>query len=411
MDSTQGMAHRYRWVIMGVLWATYIVVFMHRLSVGPLAPVLKEDLNLTSTQVGSLMSAAAFGYMLSILPGGWATDRLGVRRLLAIGALAGGVFMLGMFFVQSYYAALIIMAVSGFGTGCLLPSTTKGVVEWFPVNERATVMGLKQTSVNIAGIATSVMLPAVALAVGWRFGFIFLGALAICIGIFSLILYKEPPATAKSSAVEGVSVVNVFPSDKGQSMRDLLRSKDIWLISFAGLALAAVEFGLIAHLVLYLTEALCVPVVTAGIILAVTQAGGIFGKPGAGFISDKLFGGRRRSVLSLWGGIAGIICILIAFWGEVLSWALYPLLFILGATAIGWGGVYLTLVAELAGVHLTGRATAITGFAVVIGVMIGPMLFGYFVDKFHSYQLAWLSLGIWAAVFVAILFFVREGKK
>ena len=51
---------RYRWIILGVCWLAYIVAFLQRLSIGPLAPFLKEDLVLTNAQIGSLVSAAAF---------------------------------------------------------------------------------------------------------------------------------------------------------------------------------------------------------------------------------------------------------------------------------------------------------------------------------------------------------------
>ena len=61
MDQTPQITYRYRWVILGVLWITYIVVFLNRLSVGPLAPFLKEDLGINSTQIGLIMSAASLG--------------------------------------------------------------------------------------------------------------------------------------------------------------------------------------------------------------------------------------------------------------------------------------------------------------------------------------------------------------
>ncbi len=57
MGQTTEIAYRYRWVILGVLWITYIVVFLNRLSVGPLAPFLKEDLAINSTQIGLIMAA------------------------------------------------------------------------------------------------------------------------------------------------------------------------------------------------------------------------------------------------------------------------------------------------------------------------------------------------------------------
>ena len=42
------------------------------------------------------------------------------------------------------------MFATGMGCGFLMPSTTSGVVVWFPAKERATVLGLKQTAVNMA---------------------------------------------------------------------------------------------------------------------------------------------------------------------------------------------------------------------------------------------------------------------
>ena len=411
MTETKGMAHRYRWVIMGVLWTAYLVVFMHRLSIGPLAPFLKEEMDLTSAQIGALMSAASFGYMFSIIPAGWAVDRIGIRWLLLIGEVVGGIFMLGIFLVPSYEIALVIMAMSGLGCGCLMPSTTKGVMVWFPVKERATVMGFKQTAVNVGGIITAVVLPVVALALGWRFGFLFLGILAIIIGILSFLLYKDPPVAAVSHSEDSAASTDVTVPARGQSLRELFKNRDIWLVALAGFALTVVEFAVIAHLVLYLTEALLFPVVTAGMILAVTQAGGVLGKPGSGFLSDRFFGSSRRKVFILWSGITCAMCILITLGGTSLSWALYPILFVLGVAAIGWGGIYLTLIAELAGMELTGRATGITGVFIMAGSILGPILFGYLVDTSGSYQLAWLSGAVFAAICTVVLFFVREERR
>lgn len=403
-------AYRYRWVIIGVLWTAYIVVFMYRLSIGPLAPFIKEEMGLSSAQIGALMSAASFGHMLSIIPAGWAVDRMGIRRLLVIGEVVGGIFMLVMFLSPSYGTALVIMTMAGLGCGCLMPSTTKGVMVWFPIRERATIMGFKQTGVNVGGVIAAAILPAVALAMGWRFGFLFLGILAIIIGISSFFLYKDPPLPVMPSVRSNAASADVT-SPVSQSFRQFLKAREIWLVAFASFAMCIVEFALIAHLVLYLTEALFFPVVTAGMVLAVTQVGGIFSKPGAGFISDRFFGSSRRKVFMLMGGITWATATLIAFRGASLGWVLYPVLFLLGTTAIGWGGVQLTLAAELAGTELAGRATSIVGVFTMAGSIVGPILFGRLVDISGSYQPAWLTAAIFAAISTAILFFVREERR
>ncbi|MFC2043789.1 MFS transporter [Chloroflexota bacterium] len=408
MLRTEGTASKYRWVILGVLWIAYIVVFLHRLSIGPLAPFLKEDLGISSAQVGALMSAAAFGYMFSCIPAGWATDKFGVRWLLVIGEFVGGVFIMMMMFVSSYIGALIIMAFAGFGCGCLMPGTTKGVLVWFPQKERATVMGIKQTAVNVGGIITALTLPSLAIALGWRFGFLFLGLVAIAIGTISFIFYKDPPVSAASSLestgeTRGPSTV--------QLLRELFKSRDIWLVYVYLFTLIIVEFALIAHLVLYLTEALFFPILAAGGILAMTEAAGVLGKPAGGIISDRLLGGSRRKVLLLWGGIASVMCFLLTVFGSDLSWGLYPILLALGVTVIGFGGVQLTLTAELAGKELAGIAAGMNGVAASLGIIVGPIVFGHIVDVTGSYQLAWFSCTVFAVISVLAVLFVREERK
>jgi len=404
MGQTTETTYRYRWVILGVLWITYIVVFLHRLSVGPLAPFLKEELNITSAQVGLVMSAAAFGYMLTLLPIGWVVDRIGARWPIAIGELIAGISMIALFFAPSYIWLLILMFATGLGCGFLMPSTTQGVIVWFPLRERATVMGLKQTAVNIGGIISAATLPAVALALGWRYGFLFLGIIAIIIGATAFILYKEPPRPTLSRSTGSAAPAMTVP------LLELLKNREIWLVTFCGLCLAWVELAMIAHLVLYLTEALLFSVVAAGGLLAMAEAAGAIARPGSGLLSDRVFGGNRKPVFILMAGIACIMCLLVSLFGSQLSWALYPVLFILGLGGIGFGGIYLTLISEFGGQYGAGKAAGLSGIGLLAGSMLGPVAFGHIVDISGSYGLAWLSLAFMAALCVLLLLFVRERK-
>lgn len=404
MEQTKETTYRYRWVILGVLWITYIVVFLNRLSVGPLAPFFKEDLGITSAQVGLIMSAASFGYMITLLPMGWVVDRIGARWPMVIGELIAGVAMITLFFAPSYIWLLVLMFATGMGCGFLMPSTTQGVVVWFPAKERATVMGLKQTAVNIGGIITAVTLPAVALALGWRYGFLFLGIVAIAIAVTALTLYKEPPRPSSSPAGSAASATTV-------PLVKLLKNRQIWLVAICGLCLAWVEFTIIAHLVLYLTEALFFPVVAAGGLLAMTEAAGAIARPGAGLLSDRVLGGRRKPVFLLMAGTTSAMLILLGLFGSSLSWALYPVLFLLGMGGIGFGGIFLTLMSEFGGRYGAGKAAGLGGTITMGGIILGPVVFGYIVDKSGSYELAWLSSAFVATLCVLLLFFVREEKK
>ena len=89
MVQAGGPPDRYRWVILWVLWITYIVVYLNRLSVGPLAPFFKEELDISSAQVGLVMSAASIGYMVTQFPVGWVVDKIGARWPMVVGELYG----------------------------------------------------------------------------------------------------------------------------------------------------------------------------------------------------------------------------------------------------------------------------------------------------------------------------------
>ncbi|MDD5038504.1 MAG: MFS transporter [Dehalococcoidales bacterium] len=398
---------RYRWTILGVLWLAYIVAFMQRLCIGPLAPFLKEGLSLTSAQVGLFMSASAFGYMLTLVPAGWFVDKIGVRWLLLIGEVIGGIFIALMFTVTTFTQGLIFMALAGAGMGCLMPSTTKAVLEWFPVRERATAMGVKQTAVNVGGIITAITLPAVAISYGWHYGFLGIGLIAVVIGIVSFVMYKRPPENVDIKTSKPVTSSGTKPS-----VLEAFKSRDIWLLIGANMCMMIVEFSAMAYFVLYLNEVLFIAVVTAGFFLAFLEAGGILGKPISGLISDRLFRGNRKKVYMLLCSIAffvGIVFLILK--PGIPSWLIILISLVFGFGAMSWGGLSLTLVGEFAGKELAGT---VTGMATVFGMlanMAGPPIFGYIVDTTGSYKMAWLLLAIMALLATVLLFFVREERR
>ncbi len=408
MIQDKQVAHGYRWVALVAVWLAFTMLWVQRLSIPPLAPFLRDDLSLSHAQVGLFMTAASVGAWITLLPSGWLTDRIGVRPLLLVGQVLGGISLLAMSRINSYLAGLIFMGMVGFFCGALTPATTKGVMNWFPAKERATVMGFKQTGINIGGMLMAATLPALALAAGWRPAFLVVGAIAITFGIVSFVLYKEPPKQANASNPASSSHRATLTWTGAREMLN----RDMLFLSFGCLLLALVEFGVMTHLVIYLTEAVLLPVVAAGLCLAAVEAGGVFGKPLNGFLSDFVLHGQRRSVLILLAAIACIISVVVAFAGQTLSlWVLVPMLAVLGFAAMGWGGLWLTLVGEFSGVQRTGTATGLSTAIVVGGSMGGPPIFGLIVDLTSSYQLAWLFLAVAAAISLVLFALMSEKRK
>ena len=194
-------ASRRRFLILGVVFLSYLLVFLARLSVGPLAPFLKDAFDLSSAEVGGLMSATAITYAPTLVVAGWLVDRVGVRRMLVAGTLVASLCIIVMFWASSYPALLVLLALSSLGAGCIYPSAVRAVVLWFPVTERATAIGVNQMAINVSGIIAALTLPAIAMRFGWEYGFLAVGIVGL--GVTALVAagYRSPaPARARRSS-------------------------------------------------------------------------------------------------------------------------------------------------------------------------------------------------------------------
>jgi sugar phosphate permease len=352
-----------------------------------------------------VLSVAAFGYLLTQIPIGWVADKIGARLPIAIGEIIAGCAMIGLYFVHSYSLFMAFILLTGMGCGFLAPSTTQAVIIWFPLKERATVMGFKQTAVNIGGIIGAATLPAVAVAMGWRFGFLILGIIAISIGILSFLLYKNPPESGHSGHTEKVNPTAIVP------LMEIIKNPEIWKVAMGIFFLNWIEMAMIGHFIIYLNKSLLFPVVAAGGLLAVAETAGAIARPASGLVSDRMFGGRRKPIFIFFAITASVMCLLLGVFGSRLSWAIYPVVFILGIGAIGFGGIALTLLSELGGRGGAAKAAALGNSIGMGGSIIGPPLFGYIVDISGSYPMAWLSLAVVGAICVFMLIFVKESKR
>ena len=410
----------YRFVILGVVWSAYLVVYLSRLCVGPLSPFLKESFNLSNAQIGGLTSVTALTYAPTVIMAGWLVDRMGVRRALVIGCAVTGVFVGAVALAPAYGIMLLLLGVSGLGSGFIYPSAVKAVMQWFPPIERATAVGFNQSAVNVSGMLGAAIMPALALAAGWQAGFLVSAALALIVCGLVALLYREasdgarplPPLAQSAEIEQGLPALSGDEAaDRAmvrQGFRAVLRSRDILLLGFAAMFLCLVEFAALAHLVLYLTREWGYTAVAAGGLLAVCQLAGAVGKPLSGLVSDRLLGRRRRPLLVALAAVAALVCAVFAAIGPGRTALLWLLLVALGVSAVGWGGLFGTLSGELTGPATAGAAAGVTAAIDNVGIFLGPLVFGLIVDHTGSYAPAWWALVAAAAMAALLVWLIHE---
>ena len=394
----------FKWAVLGISWMAYMSAYLVRTAVAPLSPFLIEGLSLSKFEVGLLVSASALGYMAFQLPAGWLVDRVGVRKMLFVGPLVAGVFAFGMYFVGSFSMALTVMVLAGFGCGCFPTVATKAVLHWFPLRERATAIGINQTSLNMAGVLTASILPTLALAYSWRVAFIPVGLIPIAASIAAYTLYREPAGSEQKMDTRGGA--------SWESIRGVVFDRNIVLVALACMGLCVCEFAFIGYLVIYLKEVVGVSVAVAGGYLALANMGGAVGKPFFGALSDRVFAGSRRKPLI----IVGVLILMLTVAMQVVSastpsWLLLGVIVLFGFTAIGWGGMNLVLASEFAGRENAGLAVGYAATISLIGNLAGPPLFGWLADSSGSYTLSWWLLTASAIVSVILLLLIQESKR
>jgi MFS transporter, ACS family, hexuronate transporter len=393
-------------VILSIAWLTYLAVYTVRISVPPLSPFIVDELHLTNTEIGLLVSAAALGYSLFQVPAGWLIDRLGIRRMLFVGTFAAGAIILAMNFVENLPGASIILFLGGLGCGCFPAVATKAILQWFPVNERGTAIGLHQTSITVAGIVTAIILPLLAVNFGWRFGFVAVGGFSMAAAVIATIFYKDAPDTGETKTSREGGPVN------WKLIREVLLDRNILLVSISCIGFMAVDYSLTTYLIIFLKDSVGLTVTVAGVFLALTNVGGVFGKLFFGTLSDRVLGGSRRSPLLIAGGITLVMTVVMQVIATGASYWMLAIAFaVFGFAAIGWGGLNLILVSEFARKEYMGLAMGYSLMILMIGNIVGPPVFGYIIDLTGSYTLAWWFLTACSVASLFFMFLVSEKDR
>ena len=136
------------------------------------------------------------------------------------------------------------------------------------------------------------------------------------------------------------------------------------------------------------------------------QLGGAIGRVFWGAVSDRLFGGKRMGVLAFTGSITVACSLAMSAMGPGFPlWALPPLVFAYGASAVGWNGLYHVAMAEIAGQKYAATGVGMSMTLNQFGTFFGPPIFGLVLDSTGSYQAAWLLMSTFATVglFMAVL--------
>jgi ACS family hexuronate transporter-like MFS transporter len=391
----------FRWAILALVSVSHVIGASAQYGINTLAPFYQDELELSRAQVGLFFSAFYLAMTASSFVAGWLTDRLGVRNTTLQGHLVVGVCTAAASLAPSFLWAFACFFLCGLGYAYLNPASTKGVMEWFHRDERATAMGIKQTGVPTGGFVTALIAPPLVLVIGWRGTFIAVGVVNFLFGFLFSQLWREPPDSPNPRVVKQQAPLEVpAPLNAGGFLP----------ASFGTAVFLIGQMSLITYVPLYLKESMGFSPYWASQALAIAQGGAMVGRVGWGVASDRIFGGRRKVVLIIIGWLSIVLMIALSLMTKQSSIPLLlVIVFLSGLCIVGYQGVSYALIGELAGTTRTGVAMGLMITINAAAATLGTPLFGYIVDRTGSYALAWQCLaGVIALGCVALVIFLKE---
>lgn len=345
-----------------------------------LARFIIDDLSLTRAELGWVVAAFSTVGALASPSIGRATDAIGGRRTLAAIFLLSGLGMIAIAVAPSFWWLVLAGVLTGIGQASANPGTNKLISAHIPIGRRGAVTGLKQSGVQAGVFVAGLVLPSVALALGWR-------ATMVVAGTLSLLILATVPT--------------VIPADRAPaSPRDSTGGPAwsppvLWLTVYGflmGMAGGAVN----TYIPLFGEEA---------IGLSVTVAGSVAGVAGLVAVASRVIWARHserdgRYITSL-GQIAALS---VVFTGSLLlapaggAWLLWLGALGLAASATAWNAVGMLAVMVFAGHERAGGASGVVLLGFLAGLGLGPPAFGWTVDETATYGLGLTGAAI---VFVA----------
>jgi nitrate/nitrite transporter NarK len=359
-------------------------------SFGALAPLVRAALCLSREQCGAVSAACLFGAVCACLPTGWLADRIGVRWLLIAGQGMNGVALMVLLLWPTYDALLLGMLCVGIAYGMTMVLTTKALADWFPRERRATVIGAKFLAHSSAGSLAGLVLPTVALGLGWRQAFAVVGSLLVVMAGVALCGYHDQDQALPSTALQITA-----------ASRRLWRNPDFGRLLMTGFLFGGAFFTFTGYLTLYMHERLDYPPVRAGSLLALAHGAAAASRVPYGWVSDRWLRGDRRSLLrGMMVVVIGALLALVLLPPGTPALVLATVVLVYGASGLAPGGLYHTLATEQAGRDTQGLGAGLASTLLQFGGTATPPVFGALVDATGSYTAAWglLMLGLLGAL-------------
>ncbi|MES3017101.1 MAG: glycerol-3-phosphate transporter [Bacteroidota bacterium] len=354
------------------------------------------DQGYTKSQLGIALSGVSIAYGLSKFLMGNVSDRSNARNFLTIGLVLSACTMIFMglvpFATSSIAMMFILLFVNGWFQGMGWPASGRVMVHWFSTKERGTKMSIWNVAHNVGGgLIGPVAIIAIAVFSDWESKLYFPGMVALFVALIAYLMIRDTPQSSGLPPIEEYK--NDYPVNYSAKHEQELSAREIffnyvfnnrmlWYIAIANAFVYLVRYGILDWSPTYLEEAKGFSVKETGWAYFAYEYAGIPGTLLCGWISDKVFKGRRAPATVIY--MVLVLIAVIIYWQNppgniwVDNAALIAIGFLIYGPVMLIGVQALDLVPKKA----AGTAAGLTGlFGYLGGALFANIAMGFVVDK------------------------------
>ena len=369
--------------------------------------ILQEYPQYSKADLGWALTGTSISYGISKFLMGSVSDRSNPKYFLPLGLLLSCAIMFVSGAFKAIYASLALVIVlqiaNGWVQGMGWPPCGKSMVHWFSTKERGLVVSFWNVGHNVGGgLVATFALWGVTLFHDWGAKFYFNAAIAATVAIIVFFLMRDTPKAYALPPVEEYK--NDYPPHYGVGderkftyreifVEHVLTNKYLWAIAIANAFIYFVRYGVVNWIPTYLQTAKGFSFSQSSTGWALYEFAAIPGTIACGWMSDKVFKGRRAPATILF--MALTLVAVVAYWLNLRGplWIDYVALFSIGFLIYGPIMIIGLHALDLVPKQAAGTAAGFTGFfGYVFGSAIAGSGVGWIADHWG-----------WTGVFVTMI--------
>ncbi len=373
-------------------WATFLsatlgygLYYVCRLSLNVVKKPIVEEGVFSETELGIIGAVLFFTYAVGKFANGFLADRSNINHFMTTGLLVTSLVNLCLGFTNSFILFAILWGISGWFQSMGAASCVVGLSRWFNDKERGSFYGFWSASHNIGEALTFIIVASIVSAWGWRYGFWGAGIVGIVGALIVWNFFKDTPQSKGLPPVNQPKEKKVMTEDEAadynKAQKQVLMMPAIWILALSSAFMYISRYAVNSWGVFYLEAQKGYDTLDASFIISIGSVCGIVGTVLSGFVSDKLFKGKRNFPALIFGLLN--VCALCLFllipgtnyWLDATAMVMFGLS--IGVLLCFLGGL---MAVDIAPRNASGAALGVVGIASYVGAGIQDVMSGILIE-------------------------------